>query len=251
MFGTNPIRKAGFVQEGLLIKSIFYTVQGEGPYAGHPAVFIRLIGCNLACWFCDTDFETDPVPMEVDEVASRVLEVRQEVVQRQGVGIRPLVVITGGEPFLQPNLVGLCTLLIRDGYRVQIETAGTVWLTEMETLLQSLRYKPYLDIVVSPKTGKVNKYIAKYACAWKYLIEAGGVAVDGLPVRATQKRGGKQVLLARPPQEAMDRRCVYVQPLHVDGSDIITNLNYKETALTAMEHGYKVSFQMHKYLGVE
>ena len=49
------------------VKEIFYTLQGEGANAGHPAVFCRFAGCNLwsgreedrasaICKFCDTDF---------------------------------------------------------------------------------------------------------------------------------------------------------------------------------------------------
>ena len=32
------------------------TIQGEGPYAGCPAAFIRLAGCNLQCPRCDTEY---------------------------------------------------------------------------------------------------------------------------------------------------------------------------------------------------
>jgi organic radical activating enzyme len=58
MRGNNPIRPP---EQGdgmiLQVKSIFATIQGEGPNVGTPAVFIRLGGCNLACEFCDTSFE--------------------------------------------------------------------------------------------------------------------------------------------------------------------------------------------------
>ena len=41
------------------VHSIFHTIQGEGPYCGHPAVFIRLAGCNLQCPGCDTGRSDD------------------------------------------------------------------------------------------------------------------------------------------------------------------------------------------------
>jgi len=58
MLGDNPKRPpTNGDGTSLLVKNIFKTLQGEGPHAGVPAVFIRLGGCNLACSFCDTEFE--------------------------------------------------------------------------------------------------------------------------------------------------------------------------------------------------
>ncbi|CAN0594227.1 unnamed protein product, partial [Ectocarpus sp. 12 AP-2014] len=58
MFGDNPIRPP---EKGdglhLMVKQIFKTLQGEGPHVGTPSIFVRLGGCNLACDFCDTEFE--------------------------------------------------------------------------------------------------------------------------------------------------------------------------------------------------
>lgn len=56
MFGTNSIVGKKFFQDApkdsLFVTSIFFTLQGEGPYAGLPAVFVRLTKCNLSCNFC-------------------------------------------------------------------------------------------------------------------------------------------------------------------------------------------------------
>jgi len=54
MFGTNSITKPEYFEgkEELLVKSVFRTIQGEGPYSGIPAIFVRLGKCNLRCWFC-------------------------------------------------------------------------------------------------------------------------------------------------------------------------------------------------------
>ncbi|MBU0728011.1 7-carboxy-7-deazaguanine synthase QueE, partial [Patescibacteria group bacterium] len=42
----------------LYISEIFYSIQGEGPNAGKPAVFLRLFGCNLNCVWCDSTHAT-------------------------------------------------------------------------------------------------------------------------------------------------------------------------------------------------
>ena len=47
------VKSSGLI---LAINSIFYTIQGEGPFAGSPAVFVRLAGCNLQCPMCDTEY---------------------------------------------------------------------------------------------------------------------------------------------------------------------------------------------------
>ena len=64
MFGHNKIvgqkffRESPEAREGkLLVTSIFHTIQGEGPFAGQPAVFVRLAHCNLNCPWCDTFFD--------------------------------------------------------------------------------------------------------------------------------------------------------------------------------------------------
>lgn len=53
MLNNQPIEKAVKGDGKTLdLHSIFYTIQGEGPFCGMPAVFIRLAGCNLQCPWC-------------------------------------------------------------------------------------------------------------------------------------------------------------------------------------------------------
>lgn len=56
MFGQNKplsqLYNVNKVEKKLLVTSIFYTIQGEGPFSGRPAVFVRLAKCNLTCSFC-------------------------------------------------------------------------------------------------------------------------------------------------------------------------------------------------------
>jgi 7-carboxy-7-deazaguanine synthase len=60
MFGKNPVAKQEIDGDGMALRVVdgapFYTIQGEGPFAGDAAVFLRLHGCPLRCFFCDTEF---------------------------------------------------------------------------------------------------------------------------------------------------------------------------------------------------
>jgi len=111
----------------LQLAEIFYSVQGEGAHAGTPAVFVRLAGCNLNCRFCDTDYSLKFFA-HADEVVARVRELG---------GACPMVVLTGGEPTMQPDIGPLIDALRADGRRVHIESNGVialdlpndVWLT--------------------------------------------------------------------------------------------------------------------------
>jgi organic radical activating enzyme len=95
---------------------IFHTLQGEGPSAGLPAVFIRASRCNLHCVWCDTDhtwnFEGTPWPHEKDATPGyakhQKSEATIELTPTAAADLIlsyhcPRVVITGGEPLLQEN----------------------------------------------------------------------------------------------------------------------------------------------------
>lgn len=101
------------------IAEIFYSIQGEGKYAGVPSVFIRASGCNLRCAWCDTpDASWSPKGHEI--------EVNQILTQVAAFSTAH-VVITGGEPMLQEDLPELIKQLNRSDRLVTLETAGTIW----------------------------------------------------------------------------------------------------------------------------
>ena len=101
------------------ISEVFHSIQGEGLHAGTPSVFLRTTGCNLRCWFCDTP-ETSWQP----QGSTRDWEA---LVEQVGSFECRHVVLTGGEPLLQPDVVPLTRALHQRGHIVTIETAGTVF----------------------------------------------------------------------------------------------------------------------------
>lgn len=213
MKGDNPIRTP-VVDDGAVlgIKSIFATLQGEGPYAGWPAVFVRLGGCNLACDFCDTDFE-DFTQMSVEEIVEQVLGFRFQ-----------LVVVSGGEP-LRQNIAPLCEALLARGCKIQIETNGTLY-----------RELPAgVDIICSPKNtngsyAPIRADLAPRITAFKFLISASDMRYHVVPYIATTAP-------------------IYVQPM--DEYDAEKNAaNLKRATELALAKGYRLSLQLHKIVGI-
>ena len=111
------------------IKTIFYSLQGEGVHAGRPAVFCRFSGCNLwngreedreaaVCKFCDTDF----IGGQKYDLNALVDAIRAMWPEAKG---RPYVICTGGEPSLQLDS-DLIDALHAAGFEVGLETNGTL-----------------------------------------------------------------------------------------------------------------------------
>lgn len=112
----------------LLVSEVFGpTIQGEGPLAGTPAVFVRLGLCNLSCSWCDTPYTWDWDRYDrTTELSHLPTQPILDFIRVTGV---PLLVVTGGEPLVQANrLVPFLEDLRRQvpGVRVQVETNGTM-----------------------------------------------------------------------------------------------------------------------------
>lgn len=114
-------------QGKLLVRSLFNTIQGEAPFAGHPATFLRLGGCNrgqkvdIGCAGCDTEFKIENSNWM--DSTHLVLEVALHLMKEAR---HPrLLVITGGEPMLQ--LHGLIAFLSKLGRFVQTRLDEAVW----------------------------------------------------------------------------------------------------------------------------
>ncbi len=107
---------------------VFYTVQGEGRFVGTPSVFVRLSGCNLRCvWrnadssksLCDTAYSSHfPEKFEYS-IAECVQEILKHPAQH--------CVITGGEPFMQKDLLVLISELKKYNKLVTVETNASLY----------------------------------------------------------------------------------------------------------------------------
>jgi organic radical activating enzyme len=168
MFGQNEIVGRKYFKDApddqLFVTSIFFTLQGEGPYMGHPAVFVRLAKCNLACSFCDTYFDHGEwmTFAEINDKANEVIfahfvslgmEPPEWAFRAQSNVDHPfdhpsiMMVITGGEPTLQPALLSFLIYQSMQWLECQIETNGT---QQLEDLVD------YCVVVLSPKCVEIN-----------------------------------------------------------------------------------------------
>ncbi len=218
MYGNNPKRPPVNSDGRMLdIQEIFPTKQGEGPNTGQPAVFVRLGGCNLACTFCDTEFESFAA-IATDDVVAQVKKHAENSIE--------LVVITGGEP-LRHNIAYLCEQLLANNLKVQIETNGTLF----RPLPQAV------EIICSPKnTG--NGYSAlrpdllRRVNALKFIISAQDEKYNHVPnVGQSEKTP------------------IYLQPMD-EYNDEKNLANKKLAEQLCKEHGYNLSLQMHKIWGL-
>ena len=138
----------------LLINEIFYSIQGEGPLTGRPAVFLRLGGCNLKCKWCDSKFTWHPKYAD-----NKHMTIEQVIKKIKQYPCNHLI-ITGGEPLLQQDkIISLLKKLSK--YTIEIETNGSISL-------------------------KINKYIEQINCSPK--LKNSGNTSYPLKIQLTDKK---------------------------------------------------------------
>jgi organic radical activating enzyme len=122
---------------------IFYSLQGEGPNVGYPAVFVRLAGCNVRCEMCDSKYSWEEgKDMSVDAVI-------KEITKYKAMIMAPGLVITGGEPLVQQDeVIELCRRMNGLARFINIETNGTIPVSD-----ELVRYA---KIIISPKIGNLG-----------------------------------------------------------------------------------------------
>ncbi len=220
MFGQNKILKPqNHCGNKLDIQEIFFTLQGEGPNVGMPAIFIRLGGCNLACSFCDTEFDSYK-ELNLAQILGQVKDILSQYPKTS------LAVITGGEPMRQP-IEKLCQELQNIGLLVQIETNGTIFRNLPEQT----------QIICSPKISnnqyyKIREDLLPKITAFKFIIS------KDKPYNKISEIG--QSKFATP---------IYLQPM----DEYNENKNKKNLQLAidlCKNNGYFLSIQTHKTIGL-
>lgn len=221
------------------VKSIFKTLQGEGYFAGKPAVFLRFVGCNLwsgeeatrandaeknSCkcpLFCDTDFRSEgSKSFKLDELISEIKRVADKI---------RFCVITGGEPFLQAD-AELIRSLKNEGFFVAIETNGTK--TISGSFSNESEVIPPDWIVCSPKT---KDPVIEYFHELKVVV----------PQYSPKQY---EFLIERIKTENKNDIHLWAQP--EDGANI-SDATQEAIKFCLSNPEWRVSVQTHKVLGIE
>lgn len=139
------------------VTEIFASIQGEGPSAGRPCVFLRLAGCNIHCQWCDSAYSwTEGKEMAVEEVFNELVNVHK----LYDVGY---MCATGGEPICQQDELTLLMRMLRNDaqfthrdLKVGIETNGTIKFSDqLLDLCQKVNHWS-VECAVSPKLSNAG-----------------------------------------------------------------------------------------------
>ena len=219
------------VEATLVVNEVFGpTIQGEGPSCGQPAAFVRLGRCNLACRFCDTSYTWD---WERHDPAAELHTMSvADVLGRLDAMGAPMVVVTGGEPLLQQrHLAPLLDGVKARGWRVEVETAGTIAPTLPEALVDQWNVSPKLassgmeeERRLKPEVleafGRTGRAVFKFV-----VCEPGELAeVDAIVTRCRLEP-------------------VWVMPEGTDAATIVTRL--EELAGPVVARGWNLTPRLH------
>ena len=108
----------------LPVMEAFYTLQGEGCHQGRAAYFIRLGGCDVGCFWCDVKESWDAAVHSQKTIEEIIATAKLEISKRPTNDIKPIIVVTGGEPLLN-NLDALTHWFKKEGFKTHIETSGS------------------------------------------------------------------------------------------------------------------------------
>ena len=187
----NQVDAVGAGQLALTTEGLYGpTFQGEGPTLGRYCFFLRLAGCNQHCVFCDVPSSwafsdalaaqhRDGVKYDPKEEVHKSSP--EDVVEALMAKMTPfekpsMLVISGGEPMLQQRrLIPLLRTLTERAWRIEIETAGTIYpLAEFSLLVHQFNISPKLETSGNPlqlryKPKVLEAFQESGRAAWKFV----------------------------------------------------------------------------------
>ena len=218
------------------INELFETIQGEGSFTGQPSIFIRLQGCPVGCSWCDTKHTWD-IELSDEVTKELMLAKSQESSQWASLSIEQIltliserdyqakhIVITGGEPCMV-DLTPLCDAFDALGYSSQVETSGTF----------EIKVSNKCWVTVSPKVNMRGGYP---------ILSSAMTRADEIkhPIATRQHVDDLKALLA---EHNVVNTPIYLQP--ISQKNRATELAIE----TCIANNWRLSVQVHKYLGIE
>lgn len=202
------------------ISEIFESIQGEGPWIGYPATFVRLYGCNLNCSFCDSQYSKNGVHAEMTI---------SEVLDRISGKANPYVIFTGGEPCMQFEDMKQVILALRlrcPEKKIAIESNGTI---DFDDTIFDV-------VIISPKSmGVVELWSHRPNVFIKFL------AVDENDMENIGRQTRKHIFANIP----------YVMPIGITADQIITTGKVVTDLIIKLGMDVVFSPRLHILMGVK
>jgi organic radical activating enzyme len=178
---------------------IFASIQGEGASLGVPSTFVRLAICNLRCAWCDTAYTWDWTRFERSE---QVLESTPGAALDAALALAPRnLVITGGEPLVQRRaLCDLAKAARERGFRIEVETNGTIAPGELAPLVDQWNVSPKLrssgnEGLVRIRCAVLGEFAAQPRAFFKFVVREPGDLAEVEEVAALAGARTDQVIL--------------------------------------------------------
>jgi len=157
----------------ILISETFYSIQGEGPQMGTPAIFIRCFGCNFNCAYCDSKYAWDykiKTPTRY-KIKSFITKLKKLIIKTNCLNF----IFTGGEPLLQQSAI---TQIIKalPKSTFSIETNGSIKTTlnfnqiNISYKLDTTNVKPYL-LQIKPSKNTIYKFVISKQTQIKNILD--------------------------------------------------------------------------------
>lgn len=195
----------------LHINDLFFTVQGEGTYAGVRSLFVRMPYCNLACPWCDTAYNSHEkfTPESLQKFAEKEPATRH-------------CVLTGGEPMMHKHTPHVVHVLKGLGYYIACETNGCYPIV------------PGVDFVTcSPKRFASPHYFV-HPDAWASVSEFKYVVDDAFDFDVLQRH------------DTTDGRRYSLSPEY----NTMKTQTARILAYQTAHPGWRLNLQTHKWIGI-
>lgn len=202
------------------ISEIFESIQGEGKYAGMPALFIRLSGCNRSCDFCDTKYHAKGSHISWKRIG--------QIIKRSQ---KNMIIWTGGEPLLQyEEILKIINYAPNDKFHC-LETNGDLLTYDM--------FEDFHYVCISPKEEKTAKKIREltreYAKWQKIDYGRDGNEDFDIKVVTDLRRINKNLITF----------ATMLMPLTVDYGGVVDNDNQRRIWKYCVKKNLKYSPRLH------